>query len=493
MKILIVAATEEEITLLRTLSTDVKPDFLVTGVGMVSTTYELSKKLQEKKYDLVLNCGLAGSFDRSIPPGEVVQVIEDTFSELGAEDGNDFLSLQKIGLQGKDTFYSNYINSGNNFMQVKSITVNTVHGNNDSISNVQKRLNPQLESMEGAAVFFICEKENIPCIQLRAVSNYVEKRNKSAWNIPLALRNLAEKTSLFLSDLPKSNSYTSINNKNTNNSFTLGFSPCPNDTFMFDALVNGRIDTKGLDFRIELEDIETLNLLALKGKLDVTKLSFAVYSKVMEHYELLTSGSALGNGVGPLLVSKKIFNNPSKEIHSVAIPGNNTTAGYLLKMFYPEIKVVKEIIFSEIEDAVLSGEVDAGVIIHESRFTYAEKGLHKISDLGELWEKKTGQPIPLGGIAIRRSLDENIKKKINRLMKSSVEYAFAHPAESEEYVKKHAQEMSEDVRKKHIQLYVNEYSVELGETGRKTIKKFLEAGLIKANNSFSKNIFADGS
>jgi 1,4-dihydroxy-6-naphthoate synthase len=488
MKILIVAATEEEITLLRTLSTDVKPDFLVTGVGMVSTTYELSKKLQEKKYDIVLNCGLAGSFDRSIPLGEVVQVIEDTFSELGAEDGNNFLSIEKIGLEGKDTFYSNYFNSGIKFMQVKSITVNTVHGNNNSISNIQKRLNPQLESMEGAAVFFVCEKENIPCIQLRAVSNYVEKRNKSAWNIPLALNNLAEKTTQFLNDLQKSDSNTTVNIKNTNNSFTLGFSPCPNDTFMFDALVNGRIDTNGLKFRVELEDIESLNLLALKGKLDVTKLSFAVYLKVMEHYELLTSGSALGNGVGPLLVSKKIFNNPDKEIQSVAIPGNNTTAGYLLKMFYPEIKDVRELIFSEIEDAVLTDKVDAGVIIHESRFTYAQKGLHKISDLGELWEKKTGQPIPLGGIAIRRSLDENIKKKINRLMKSSVEYAFAHPADSEEYVKIHAQEMSEDVRKKHIQLYVNEYSVELGETGKKTI-----ACLIKANNSFSKNIFADGS
>ena len=483
MKILIVAATEKEISLLRTLSTDAKTDFLITGIGMVSTAYALSKKLQEIKYDLVLNCGLAGSFDHSLPLGEVVQVIEDVFSELGAEDGNNFLSIEKIGLQGKDTFYSNYFNSGINFLQVKSITVNTVHGNSDSISNVQNRLQPQLESMEGAAVFFVCEKENIHCIQLRAVSNYVENRNKSAWNIPLALKNLAERTSLFLNDLQKSDPNTSINNKNTNNSFSLGFSPCPNDTFMFDALVNGRIDTKKINFNVRLEDVETLNRFALNGELDVTKLSFAVYSKVMAEYELLTAGSALGKGVGPLLVTRKDFTKPVKEIRTVAIPGSYTTASFLFRMFYPEITALHEIIFSEIEEAVLSGKVDAGVIIHESRFTYADKGLKKISDLGELWEKKTGQPIPLGGIAIRRSLDEKTKKKINQLVKSSVEYAFAHPSESDGYVKAHSQEMDEIVRKQHIQLYVNEYSLELGENGKKTIEYFL--GLNNEENNKS--------
>jgi 1,4-dihydroxy-6-naphthoate synthase len=250
---------------------------------------------------------------------------------------------------------------------------------------------------------------------------------------------------------------------------SIGFSPCPNDTFIFDALVNGRIDTGGLTFKPFLEDVETLNTLAQKEELDVTKLSFAAYVGLIDKYMLLTAGSALGNGVGPLLISLKEFSDPEKQIKSVAIPGKNTTAYFLFKMFYPGNYTIKEMIFSEIEQAVLNGKVDAGVIIHENRFTYEKKGLKKINDLGELWEKKTGQPIPLGGIAVKRNLDEELKKKINNLIRQSVEYAFAHPLESSEYVKLHAREMSEEVRKKHIQLYVNDFSVELGEKGKNAI------------------------
>jgi 1,4-dihydroxy-6-naphthoate synthase len=250
---------------------------------------------------------------------------------------------------------------------------------------------------------------------------------------------------------------------------SIGFSPCPNDTFIFDALVNGRIDTGGLTFKPFLEDVETLNTLAQKEELDVTKLSFAAYAGLIDKYMLLTAGSALGNGVGPLLISLKEFSDPEKQIKSVAIPGKNTTAYFLFKMFYPGNYTIKEMIFSEIEQAVLNGKVDAGVIIHENRFTYEKKGLKKINDLGELWEKKTGQPIPLGGIAVKRNLDEELKKKINNLIRQSVEYAFAHPLESSEYVKLHAREMSEEVRKKHIQLYVNDFSVELGEKGKNAI------------------------
>ncbi len=267
-------------------------------------------------------------------------------------------------------------------------------------------------------------------------------------------------------------------------SFSLGFSPCPNDTFMFDALVNGKLDTDGLQLNVRLEDVQTLNLLAINGELDITKISFAAYSLVHDKYELLTAGSALGNGVGPLFISKKIFTDPTKEIKSVAIPGKNTTANFLFRMFYPELSQTQEIIFSDIENAILNDKVDAGVIIHENRFTYESKGLNKISDLGELWENKTGLPIPLGGIIIRRSLDESLKQKINQLVRKSVEFAFANPGSSHDYVKLHAQEMSEEVRNKHINLYVNNYSIDIGEKGKRAINLFLKnAGLQNASES----------
>lgn len=264
---------------------------------------------------------------------------------------------------------------------------------------------------------------------------------------------------------------------------TLGFSPCPNDTFIFDALVNGRIAKGDFSFDVRLEDVETLNRLAMNETLDVTKLSFAAYTRVMDKYQLLTSGSALGNGVGPLFVSKKLFTNV-EEIKSVAIPGINTTANFLFKMFFPAVQNVKEYIFSEIEQAVLDGEVDAGIIIHENRFTYAAKGLTEIADLGELWEHKTGLPIPLGGIAVRRSLPEETKRKINDLVRSSVLYAFTHPKASADYVKEHSQEMSEEITRKHIQLYVNNFSVNLDEKGKNAIHKFMQAAGVKPEKVF---------
>lgn len=260
----------------------------------------------------------------------------------------------------------------------------------------------------------------------------------------------------------------------TESKLTLGFSPCPNDTFIFDALVNNKLNTDGLTFEPILEDVETLNQLAKKGTLDITKLSFFAFYNVQEQYELIASGSALGRGVGPLLISKKKFDDPKSEIKSVAIPGKNTTAYLLLRIFFPELTTVKEMLFSEIETAVDSGSVDAGLIIHENRFTYQEKGLLKIADLGELWEQKTGMPLPLGGIAVRKNLSSDIKKRIAGLIRESVEYAFEHPESSFDYVKKHAQEMSTDVRQKHIDLYVNQYSVDLGEEGMQAVTELFE-------------------
>ena len=260
---------------------------------------------------------------------------------------------------------------------------------------------------------------------------------------------------------------------------TLGFSPCPNDCFIFDALLHGKVDTEGLKFKPIIEDVEALNKKAFRGKLDITKLSFFTYAQVQKKYTLLDSGAALGFGVGPLVVAKvqsPKFNPDSYRDQSlkIAIPGKHTTANLLLSMAFPDAKNKVEMLFSEIEDAVLSREVDAGVIIHESRFTYRKKGLKKIIDLGAWWEKKTKSPIPLGGITMKKTFSKEMQKKVERVIRRSVEHAFAHPNSSKAFVKKHAQEMEDSVIRKHINLYVNGYSVSLGEKGRKAVVTLLE-------------------
>ena len=254
--------------------------------------------------------------------------------------------------------------------------------------------------------------------------------------------------------------------------FTLGFSPCPNDTFIFDALVNHKIDTEGIEVNAVLEDVETLNRWALAGKLDITKLSFPAFFQSLNDYILLDSGSALGKGVGPLLITKNKNQLTESEVNhaTVALPGKNTTANLLFSFAYPQAVEKQFIIFSGIEDAVLSSKTDLGVIIHENRFTYQQKGLNKVIDLGEYWETKMNAPIPLGGIAIKRTIEPAQAKRINKLIRKSLDYAFAHYPFITDYVKEHSQEMSEDVMRKHIELYVNNYSLELGNDGRKAIE-----------------------
>ena len=252
---------------------------------------------------------------------------------------------------------------------------------------------------------------------------------------------------------------------------SLGFSPCPNDTFIFDALIHHKIDTEGLEFEVFYDDVETLNQKAFRGELDITKLSYHAFAYVVDKYVLLDAGSALGFGVGPLLISNFEFsisdlNNVDRKI---GIPGKYTTANFLLGLALPEATNKQELVFSEIEDAVLSGKVDVGLIIHENRFTYQNKGLKKIIDLGDYWEKQTGCAIPLGGIVANRKLPLDVQHKINRVLKKSVEFAFANPKSGLEFIRSHAQEMSEEVMYKHIELYVNKYSVDLGEEGRKAV------------------------
>ena len=261
---------------------------------------------------------------------------------------------------------------------------------------------------------------------------------------------------------------------------SLGFSTCPNDTFMFDALVNQRIDTQGYSFETTMADIKELNDLAFQKELDVTKLSYHAYAYLRDDYMLLDSGSALGFNCGPLLISKKPIDRATDlKDKTVAIPGKYTTANLIFSLAYPEVKKKKMMLFHEIEDAVLNETVDLGLIIHENRFTYQEKGLKKVIDLGEYWEDTYNYPIPLGGIVAKRSLGlENIAR-ISQMLSQSVQHAFNSPTDSVEFVLKHAQEMKPEIVNQHISLYVNQYSVSLGDIGKSAVNKLFEVGASK--------------
>ena len=263
---------------------------------------------------------------------------------------------------------------------------------------------------------------------------------------------------------------------------TLGFSPCPNDTFIFDALVNNKIDTEDLEFDVILEDVQTLNQWAIEGKLDITKLSYGVLPLVLDNYIVLNSGSALGNGVGPLLISNEKLKIKNVADCLIAIPGANTTAHLLFSLAYPNAKNKIFLRYDEIENFVLDNK-GLGVIIHENRFTYEAKGLHKIVDLGNYWEKETGNSIPLGGIVINRNFDIQLQQQVDRLIQKSIKYAFSNYPQLNDYIRKHSQEMSEDVMRKHINLYVNNYSIDLGEKGKTAVKYLLD--IYKKNNALN--------
>ena len=257
---------------------------------------------------------------------------------------------------------------------------------------------------------------------------------------------------------------------------SLGFSPCPNDTFIFDALVNHKIDTEGLEFDVHLEDVQTLNEWAKNGNLDVSKISYGVLPLVLDNYIVLNAGGALGKGVGPLLITSSTANCQLSTINSkaIGIPGINTTAHMLFSLAFPEAKNKEFLVFNQIEDAILSGKVDAGVIIHENRFTYQDKGLVKLMDLGEYWEQQLRVPIPLGGIITKRNLGNDLALKVDRLIKQSVQFAFTNYPELTAYTIQHSQEMSEVVMRQHIDLYVNNYSINLGEEGKKAVITMLD-------------------
>ncbi len=267
----------------------------------------------------------------------------------------------------------------------------------------------------------------------------------------------------------------------------LHISPCPNDTFMFDAWINHRLnDGFGWNLQTYFYDIKTLNELAIKHIPDITKLSVFAASQVLSNYQILTSGAAIGYKNGPLIISKKPLTVNNISNVRLAVPGFNTTAYALLKFFFPQVRLCKEYFFNEIEDAILNHEVDAGLIIHETRFTFEKKGLFKIADLGEMWEKTYRLPLPLGVIAVKRSLPDDVKKSMNDLLRKSILYAFNEQASISNFVSTHAQIKDDDVIGQHIRLYVNEMSVELGKKGKRSIQVFFQqmirASLIKKEN-----------
>ncbi|MBN2664766.1 MAG: 1,4-dihydroxy-6-naphthoate synthase [Bacteroidales bacterium] len=271
---------------------------------------------------------------------------------------------------------------------------------------------------------------------------------------------------------------------------TLGFSTCPNDTFIFDAMVHNKIDTEGLSYDLIMGDVEELNKMAFDAKIDITKISYHAYAYVASNYKILDSGSALGRNNGPLLISKKKI-YPDEIPHlKIAIPGKHTTANLILRTAFPKIRCVKEYLFSDIEEVILDNEVDAGLIIHETRFTYHKKNLKKILDLGEYWEKTTELPVPLGGIIVNRNLKPEIQQKVNRVLRRSIDYAFKNPTAGLPFIKKFAQEMDEEVMYKHIELYVNNFTKELGNLGKNSIKFLLNKAVeLKFVNTIPNDIF----
>lgn len=256
---------------------------------------------------------------------------------------------------------------------------------------------------------------------------------------------------------------------------TLGFSPCPNDTFIFDALVHGKIDTGDLSFSVVLEDVQTLNEMALEGRLMMTKFSYGVWPAIAPAHRLLNAGSALGIGVGPLIIARPGFEKKPLDASSrVVVPGRHTSAYLLYRYCYPEGPEPRFVLFHEVEAALLSGEADTGVIIHENRFTYAAKGLLLHTDLGQYWETKTGVAVPLGGIAVRNDVSENLRTQIDHLLAQSIAHAWSHYPHLPPFVTSHAREMDEAVMRQHILLYVNKYTKDLGPAGLQAINQLIK-------------------
>lgn len=262
----------------------------------------------------------------------------------------------------------------------------------------------------------------------------------------------------------------------------LAISPCPNDIFIFDAIINKKINLEGLDFEVEYKDIQSLNKDSHHLNYDIIKVSFKALMNNKDYYTLLDSGSALGKNCGPILI--KLPDTKLNEKSIIAIPGIDTTANLLLSLAMPKYNNKHEVVFSEIEDGILNKRFDAGLIIHENRFTYQSKGLVKVLDLGEFWETQKQVPIPLGGIVVKKSFPSSLKKKINRIIRRSIDFALNNKKSSSEFIMHHAQEMDDDVVHEHINLYVNKFTRSLGIDGKKAIKELFKSASVDYSGIF---------
>jgi 1,4-dihydroxy-6-naphthoate synthase len=449
---------------------------IITGVGIPATIFSLMQIEDINLYDLLINIGIAGCFNKDVKKGSIFNVNSDYFGDTGIIKNDKFKNIFSYSWNDNYAKHfeneriqntSDYHNFFKHLEQGSGVTVN--------IPEYQKH-DALVETMEGAAFMLFAKIKNKDFIQIRGISNTVGEKDKNNWDLKSPIEN-----------------YTSIITEFVEKKLMrlkLAISSCPNDTFMFDALVNKKIDTKGYDFDLHIADVEELNKMAFASECDITKISYHAFFKAAENYQLLNSGGALGDNCGPLIVSKKNFCQTDLSNLRIAIPGENTTAKLMMNYFFGEIRNFRPMLFSEIEEAVLRGDCDAGLVIHETRFTYAEKGLNLVADLGQLWEKKLKLPVPLGGIAIKRSIKQEVKQKIEDLLRESIEYAFHKPKSSLEFMKKHAVELSEDIIYKHVNLYVNDFSINLGINGRKAIstlyEKFLE---LNSNTKTQDDIF----
>jgi 1,4-dihydroxy-6-naphthoate synthase len=269
---------------------------------------------------------------------------------------------------------------------------------------------------------------------------------------------------------------------------SIAISPCPNDTFIFYGLICGKIKIPGVDFDFHFMDIEELNLGAINQQYDVCKISFALAPEIANNYDMLTAGSALGLGCGPILITPHPLPYQLLENNRIAVPGKHTTAFFLFNHFYPQHKNITQILFSTIEEQLQKNKFDAGVIIHESRFTFKEKELSQLVDFGELWTSKYNLPIPLGGIAISTIIGNELKSLVNLAIRQSIEYAYQNKTETLTFCSKYAQEMSPKVMLEHINLYVNQYSVNLGDDGKAAIVKLFDTKTNKNSCNFTTSI-----
>ena len=449
-----------------------------SGVGQTAMALRLTRLLQQYSCTAVLLCGCGGSYpDSGLQNGDLALASAEIFGDLGVATAESFIPLSDLDIPQDRRLMPNLQQTFDLDNQLlrharqqlpnaacgRFVTINCCSGYPQLSADLQQRSGGICENMEGAAAAQVCAEFSVPLLELRGISNPTGSRDPQQWDIKAGVMAAQRGLLQLLKHWPSPQDKTM-------RTLTLGYSPCPNDTFIFYGLTHGQVALPEIEFSEQLEDVETLNRLAIAGKLDLTKISYHALGHLRQNYSLLRSGGALGRGCGPLLVASQPTDMAQLRGKKIAIPGQLTTANLLLQLYDEGYDNLLILPFHEIMAAVTSGQADAGVIIHESRFTYQQHGLHQVLDLGQWWEEDTGCPIPLGGILAKRSLGTRLIRQIDSALRHSVEYAFANPQQPQDYIKQHAQELEADVIRSHINLYVNDFSIDLGDEGVRAVE-----------------------